>query len=490
MARKKIKGVLTTDEVLRLTPEEIRARREEGWLPPIAGGALESNINALWVAKQTGKGAPVTMTTGTKKLRWVGGDLQIARADGSEPYSDGTLFGDTVDFVNTINGNGAPVVQGQSGIIAYLSWLGCGQETVTGGVNAVQTVSITGGPTSGSFQLSMNGFISNAITYNSTAPAAQTAILAAANSAGLVLPAGSVTVTGGPLPGTALVVTFTGPLGRQPVPQMTVVNSTLAGGTSPTAAVANTTAGTGYQHVATPNDAGGFWSSWVKSVGRSVTYLGQYNDARIAALRYEGSSASKVVKVTPTLQILDAGQVITTAPTGADDGTKPFIYTEAAGTFTIDGQVYHGHSAFALEAQWALTEWYGEAATPFDVINGRALVSLQGITILLDAQGLTRFNNQIYGVASPAANARPLQNIPAIGSYSCQFNRTSPYTGLTSESANFNVPGVKWDPNLAIPANPAGGPVEFAMAGEMRKVAGQPPFQVTTVSPFGAAYTG
>jgi hypothetical protein len=485
---RKFHGVLTLAEAAGLSSAELRAKRAEGWLPPIAGGALESNINALWVAKQTGRGAPATMTVGSKKMRWSGGDLQIARADGSEPFSDGTLFGDTVDFVNTLNGNGAPVLQGQSGIAAYLAWLACGQEVVTGGTNAVQTVSVSGVPTGGSFTLILNGFTSTPITFNSTSAAAQTALLAATNAAGQVLPAASITVGGGPLPATPLTVTFTGPLAAQPVPAMTFTNA-LTGGSTPTPAVVVTTPGVGYTHVATPNDAGGFWSSWVKSVGKSVNYLGQFNDARISALRYEGSSASKVVKVTPTLQIMDPGMTLSTPPTKTDDGTKPFIYTEAAGSFTIDNQVYHGHSAFAIEAQWALTEWYGEGVSPYDVINGRATVSLQGITIILDAQGLLRFNNQIFGVAAPAANARPISTTGLIGSYSCQFNRINPYTGGISESLNVSVPGVKWDPSLAIPANPAGGPVEFAMAGEMRKVAGQPPFTITTVSPNDPAYT-
>ena len=392
--------------------------------------------------------------------------------------------------VNTLIGSGAPVVQGQSGVIGYLTWLANGQETVTGGVNAVQTLSITGAPTGGTFTLTLNGFTTAPIAYNATAAQVQSALLAATNAVGATLPANSITCTGGPLPTTNVVITFTGALGHQPVPLLTASSAGLTGGTTPTATVANTTTGTGYTHVSTPNDAGGFWSSWVKSVGKSVNYIGQFNDARVSTLRWEASSASKVFKVTPTLMILDPGMVITAAPGLInDDGTKPFIYTEAQGSFTIDGQVYRGHSAFAMEATWAFTEWYGDAATPYDLVNGAAALTLQGITIILDAAGLSRFNSQIYGTPTPAANARPIQTIPYLGSYQCTFTRTNPYTGLTSESVNFLIPGVKWDPSLAIPANPAGGPVEFAMAAAMRKVSGQPPFQVTTVSPNDPAYT-
>lgn len=483
MARK-FKGVLTPATARNMSASELRKAFKAGWVPPIAGGALESNINSLWAAKQSGRGFPVVMTAGTKRFRWVGGDINTARADGTEPFSDGTLFGDTVDFVNTMNGNGAPVVMGQSGSVAYLSWLAGGQETVTGGVSAVHTLTSTA--TGGTFKLNFNGFITAAIAWNATAAVIQAAILAAVNSQGVVFSSGgSVVCAGGPLP-TAVTITYATGFATQPVPIPTVDNTLATGGVI---TAASTTIGTGFQHVATPSNVGGFYSTWVKSVGASVVYRGQFNDARIASLRYEGSSASKVLKLTPTLLVLDPGQTLTADPTQLDDGTRPFIYTEALGTFTIDGQVYRGHSAFAIEVQYGLTEWYGDDVIPFDVINTRATVLLQGITIILDSQGLARYNSQLYGTTTPVVGQKPLKTIPAIGSYNCLFNRVNPYTGGISESAKFEVPSVKWDPNLVIPANPAGGPVEFPMAGEFRKLVGQPAWRVTTVTPNDVAYT-
>lgn len=485
-----IKGVLTPEETLSYNDEEIARLRAEGYMPAIAGGALESNINALWVAKQTGRGTPASMVAGTKKMRWIGGDMQVARADGTEPYSDGTLFGNTVDFVNTLTGNGAPVLQGQSGVIAYLDWLACGQEVVTGGVNEQHTITVTGNPTGGQTTANFNGY-TFVIPYNGTAAAVQAAMLAAVNASGQSLPAASITVAGGPLPATPLSVTFTGALGSQPVPitSWSFTDAYTGGATPATSPVTEATAGVGYTHVATPADVGGFWSSWVKSVGKSVVYRGQFNDCRIANLRWEGSSASKVVKVTPTLMVLDPGNLLAADPTKTDDNTRPFIYTEGQGNFTIDGQVFRGHSAFAIEAQWGLNEWYGDAATPYDVINNRATVILQGVTIILDPQGLSFYNKYIYGTATPTVGAKPIQAIPALGSYSCLFNRVNPYTGGISESAKFELPSVKWDPNLAIPANPAGGAVEFPLAGEFRKVPGQPPFRVTITTPTDTAYS-
>lgn len=435
------------------------------------------------------------MTAGTKRLRWVGGDMQVNRADAQEEYSDGSLFGDTVDWVNTLVGNGAPVVQGQSGVIAYLLWLAGGQEVVTGGVSAVQTIP-AGTATAGTFTLaytvaagpSQGTWTTGPIAFNATAAAVLTALQGATGPAGTPNPlslTGAVTAAGGPVSTTPVTLTFGGPLANMPVPLLVINTTGLTGTIGP---VSTTTVGAGFQHVATPADTGGFYSTWVKSVGKTVVHRDQFNDCRIQSLRLEGSSASKLVKATLTWVSLDPGQGIAADPTKTDDGTKPLLYTEAQGTFTIDGAVFTGHSAFASTLSWGLVEYYGDGATGQDFTNTVAKATLDAATILLDAQGISRYNQQIYGTPTPAPTQKPMQVVPANGSYSCQFSRVNQYTGLVSESVKYEMPGVKWNPNLNIPANPAGGPVEFPMAGEMRKVAGQPPWRVTTVNPFDAAY--
>jgi hypothetical protein len=73
------------------------------------------------------------------------------------------------------------------------------------------------------------------LAYNSSASAAQAIV------ATLFAP-GTVTVTGGTLPGTALVFTFSGSLAATPVPLM-VATASLTGGSTPAAAVTHTTTG-------------------------------------------------------------------------------------------------------------------------------------------------------------------------------------------------------------------------------------------------------
>lgn len=109
--------------------------------------------------------------------------------------------------------------------------------TMGGATNEVQSVSITGSPAGGTFTLSFRGRTTATIAYNATAAAVQSA-LELLDTIG----PGNVTCTGGPLPGSAVTVTFRGSLGGVDVPQMTTANA-LTGGTSPASAVATTTPG-------------------------------------------------------------------------------------------------------------------------------------------------------------------------------------------------------------------------------------------------------
>lgn len=116
------------------------------------------------------------------------------------------------------------------------------------GVNEVQTVTITGTPTGGSFTLTLLGVTTGAIPYNSAGTAVKTALDTAS-------PNNNITVAGGPGPGTPYTLTF---VGYGDTPTITATGS-FTGGTTPAIAVTVTTPGTdllGYK--ATPKTA---WSA-------------------------------------------------------------------------------------------------------------------------------------------------------------------------------------------------------------------------------------
>lgn len=105
------------------------------------------------------------------------------------------------------------------------------------GVNEQQQVAITGAPTGGTFTLTYSAQTTTGIGYNTTAGATQTALEGLSN-----IGAGDVVVTGGPLPGTPLVVEFTGALASTNVTAMTATPS-LTGGTSPAVVITTPRAG-------------------------------------------------------------------------------------------------------------------------------------------------------------------------------------------------------------------------------------------------------
>lgn len=107
--------------------------------------------------------------------------------------------------------------------------------TGAGGVAEVQTLTVTGTPTGGNVVVNYEGE-SATIAWNSTSAQAQTAL----NAMNSLAADGGVTVTGGALPGTPLVVTFNQTGARF---NLSVQQNNLTGGSSPAGAFAETTAG-------------------------------------------------------------------------------------------------------------------------------------------------------------------------------------------------------------------------------------------------------
>lgn len=109
-----------------------------------------------------------------------------------------------------------------------------GSGAFTPGTHAVQTVTITGAPTGGTFTLTYAGQTTAPIAFNATAAQVSTALVALSNVA-----PGDLAVTGAA--GGPYTVTFSTPGVKA---QMTASGTGLTGGTAPAVAVATTTAGT------------------------------------------------------------------------------------------------------------------------------------------------------------------------------------------------------------------------------------------------------
>lgn len=125
----------------------------------------------------------------------------------------------------------------------FLSGIPLGKITATrkygpyaGRTNEIQTVTITGGPTGGTFTLTFNGQTTAGIAFAPTAAAVLAALVALTT-----IEPGDVTVTGAN--GGPFSVTFAGRFSGEDVPALTASGASLTGGTSPGVTIATATGG-------------------------------------------------------------------------------------------------------------------------------------------------------------------------------------------------------------------------------------------------------
>lgn len=124
------------------------------------------------------------------------------------------------------------------------------------GVQEIETVTITGAPTGGTFTMTYSAQTTTALPYNATAAQVQTALQALSN-----IGDSDVIVTGGPFPATPMVISFIGALSGTVTGAPLTATASFTGGTTPAIGVVRTQTGasstpaTGsYQHTLLPSD--------------------------------------------------------------------------------------------------------------------------------------------------------------------------------------------------------------------------------------------
>ena len=190
--------------------------------------------------------------------------------------------------------------------------------TTTGAAIAdLQTLSIGGNPTGGTFTLTFSGQTTAAIQFNATAAQVQTALTALSS-----IGAGNLTCASGPLPGSSVTITFTGALAPGPQPVITVGNNGLTGGTTPSPAVAHTTTGQRIADVQTlsigGNPTGG---SFTLSFGGQTT----------AAIPFNATAAQVQAALTALSSIGASNATCTGGPLPGSSVTTTFAGTLAPG---------------------------------------------------------------------------------------------------------------------------------------------------------------
>ncbi len=114
-------------------------------------------------------------------------------------------------------------------------------QITAGAVNDVQTLTVSGSPTGGTFKLTMewptnNKTITASLAYNASAATVQAALVALSN-----VGSGNVTVSGSA--GGPWTVTFAGNLAARPIPILVLSTNALTGGTTPSVGIVHTTTG-------------------------------------------------------------------------------------------------------------------------------------------------------------------------------------------------------------------------------------------------------
>ena len=146
----------------------------------------------------------------------------------------------------------------------------CTVKTNGTGTADVQTITITGTPTGGSFAVDFGG-AATILAFNASSATVQTALQALST-----IGSGNVTCTGGPLPGTPVVCTFAGTKSTGFQALMTAYSGALTGGSSPTVTITHTTSGLPSETITLVANIP-YW--WETSGGQANPFVGNVTGA-------------------------------------------------------------------------------------------------------------------------------------------------------------------------------------------------------------------
>jgi len=180
----------------------------------------------------------------------------------------------------------------------------------------VQTVTITGGPTGGTFTLTFGANTTSGIAYNALASAVQTALQALAS-----VGASNALVTGAA--GGPYTVQFTAALGQANQAQMTASGAGLTGGSSPGVTIATVQNGAAFATISSGFVLQLIGAKIIYTVAQPVgTYVRLHSGAYLPYLAIAGANTAEF-----------SGQLATVETTDfTDNGWQAFTPTVTSGT--------------------------------------------------------------------------------------------------------------------------------------------------------------
>ncbi|QDT94158.1 hypothetical protein [Gimesia algae] len=238
------------------------------------------------------------IVTALEGLSTVGaGNVQVTLSD--ESYSKAILIEFIGDLANQDTGMTVVMDSNATVVNKFTTKVLNG----AGGTSEVQTLSIAGGPGSGTFALSFDGVDTDLLDYDSTAEEIETALEALPG-----IGAGNVSCSGGALPGSDVVITFAGSKAGLDIDPIVVIfgvtEETVKGGGDPTVDVQTTQTiltKTVIAESSGPNDwnTDGNWDTLEKPVnadsvlvpdGDDILYGLDQSDLTLALLHYTATA--------------------------------------------------------------------------------------------------------------------------------------------------------------------------------------------------------
>jgi hypothetical protein len=219
------------------------------------------------------------------------------------------------------------------------------------------------------------------------------------------------------------------------------------------------------------------WTTLVKKVGvlegtgAGAPRREQYEDGRITQLVFEGSTANKMLRVTPTFLFARPGKIReTTDPTATIPSERPFVYTDGSSQFkfstdTATAVIQTSTTSFQITVNDTLNAAPGDTITPLGYLPGESICSV-AIETTANADSIGQYNRLMYGAAAPSVGDYPTSDLPSVyGSLDIKLNYG---TGAGARSIQFLIPQIKWTPTGEIPTNTDGSPVTLNFTGEAR----------------------
>jgi lysophospholipase L1-like esterase len=216
-----IRGVGSSTISLSYLSESLMLRADSaGSWWPIAGHRTKTTLDTAYYAKAAPSYAGVRSQPFDPMVNIYGSTTARAKVRRALGFTLGTAKTSLVNIL--VNGD---------------SFSSGWKATTIGGAgqNEIQTVTITGAPTGGTFTLTFSGQTTSALAFNATAATVASALVALSN-----IGTGNVTVNGAA--GGPYTVMFTGTLATTDVAALTATPS-LTGGTTPSVTIATTVGG-------------------------------------------------------------------------------------------------------------------------------------------------------------------------------------------------------------------------------------------------------